>query len=212
MIRPFMSILLVALSAACAGDVASDRAPAEPVAVETEAAVETAEEEKPMEDYTNKVAEIRTTLGTITVRFFPDKAPNHVRNFIDLAEQGFYDGVRFHRVVPGFVIQGGDPNTKTENRRSWGSGGSGRNLTAEFNDVPHKRGILSMARSGHPDSASSQFFIMLKDTPYLDGQYTVFGEVVSGMEVADQIVAAAQGKELPDDPVRIETVTVRAAS
>ncbi|MGH9458957.1 MAG: peptidylprolyl isomerase [Thermoanaerobaculia bacterium] len=164
-----------------------------------------------MESYTNKVADIVTTKGTITVRFFPDVAPNHVRNFIDLAEQGFYDGTRFHRVIAGFMIQGGDPNTKTENRRTWGTGGSGKNVPAEFSEIPHNRGILSMARAAHPDSASSQFFIVVKEAPSLDGKYTVFGEVVSGMEVADAIVDAGQGKENPDDPVRIETVTVRAA-
>jgi cyclophilin family peptidyl-prolyl cis-trans isomerase len=190
--------------------------PPEVNAVETEtqaAPVETATapEEKPMSHYTDKVADIKTEKGTISIRFFPDKAPNHVRNFIDLAESGFYEGVRFHRVIPGFMIQGGDPNTKTDNRGSWGTGGSGKNVDAEFNDTPHRRGIVSMARSGHPDSASSQFFIVVKDSNFLDGQYTAFGEVVSGMDVADAIVAAGQGKENPDQPVRIESIAVRAA-
>lgn len=162
-----------------------------------------------MTDYADKVADIQTPLGTITIRFYPDKAPNHVKNFIELAERGFYDGVRFHRVIAGFMIQGGDPNTKTNDRRSWGTGGSGKNVKAEFNDVSHRRGIVSMARAQSPDSASSQFFIVVKDSTFLDRQYTVFGEVASGMDVADKIVAAGKGKENPDDPVAITKVTVR---
>lgn len=172
---------------------------------------EPVKKELTVSEMNSRIADIKTSKGTISIRFFPDKAPNHVRNFIDLAENGFYDGVKFHRVIPGFMIQGGDPNTKTTNRGSWGTGGSGTNVKAEFNDRSHKRGIVSMARSGHPDSASSQFFIVVKDSPFLDNQYTVFGEVMSGMEVADAIVAAGAGKENPDQPVAIETVTVRAA-
>lgn len=169
-----------------------------------------APEEKPMSYYADKVADLQTSQGTITIKFFPEKAPNHVKNFIDLAEQGFYDGVRFHRVIAGFMIQGGDPNSKTANRGTWGTGGSGKNVKAEFNDVPHRRGIVSMARSGQPDSASSQFFIVVKDSNFLDGQYSVFGEVVSGMDVADKIVSVAKGKENPDDPVTIQKVTIRS--
>lgn len=166
-----------------------------------------------MSEYENKVAEIRTGKGTITARFYPDAAPNHVRNFIDLAEQGFYDGTRFHRVIPGFMIQGGDPNTKTDNVASWGTGGSGRNIRAEFNDIPHKRGVLSMARSQSPDSASSQFFVVVADSGFLDNQYTVFGEVLSGMEVADEIVNAPRGaNDRPNDPVAIEGITIRDAA
>lgn len=133
-------------------------------------------------------AVIETRLGDITLRFFPDVAPNHVKNFIDLAQKGFYDGTIFHRVVPGFVIQGGDPNTKGPNRSTYGMGGPGYTIKAEFNSRPHKRGTLSMARSINPDSAGSQFFITVADVPFLDNQYTVFGEVVSGMEVVDEIV------------------------
>ncbi len=133
-------------------------------------------------------AVIETKLGNITLRFFPDVAPGHVKNFIDLAQKGFYDGTIFHRVVPGFVIQGGDPNTKGPNRSTYGMGGPGYTIKAEFNSKPHKRGTLSMARSSNPDSAGSQFFITVADVPFLDNQYTVFGEVVSGMEVVDEIV------------------------
>ncbi len=133
-------------------------------------------------------AVIETKFGDVTLRFFPDVAPNHVKNFIDLSRKGFYDGTIFHRVVPDFVIQGGDPNTKGPNRSTYGMGGPGYTLKAEFNSKPHKRGTLSMARSGNPDSAGSQFFITVADVPFLDNQYTVFGEVVSGMDVVDKIV------------------------
>ena len=149
-----------------------------------------AEENKPMSQYENKVAEIHTSSGEIDVRFFPDVAPNHVKNFIDLAEKGFYNGTKFHRVIPGFMIQGGDPNTISGSPATWGTGGSGKNIDAEFNAVKHKRGILSMARSNAPNSASSQFFIMVADAPSLDNQYTVFGQVTKGMDVADKIVDA----------------------
>ena len=171
-----------------------------------------AEQEKPMSYYQNKVAEMKTGNGTIVLRFFPDVAPNHVRNFIDLAEKGFYNGTKFHRVIEGFMIQGGDPNTRSGDPSTWGVGGAETNVKAEFNSKPHKRGVLSMARSQHPDSASSQFFIVVKDSTFLDRQYSVFGEVVSGMDVADKIVAAAKGKENPDDPVTITKVTIRSAS
>lgn len=164
-----------------------------------------------MSYYQDKVVDVKTDLGTITFRFFPEIAPNHVRNFIDLAEQGFYNGTRFHRVIPGFVIQGGDPNTKTDNRGIWGMGGTGKNVKAEFNSINHRPGILSMARSGHPDSASSQFFIVVGDASFLDNQYTVFGEVASGMDVANRIVAERSG-EPPANPVKIESATVRPAT
>ncbi len=186
---------------------ADDAVATETAQPETAAA---ANEQKPLSYYTGKVADLETSKGTITIRFFPDKAPNHVRNFIDLAEQGFYDGIRFHRVIAGFMIQGGDPNSKTDNRGTWGTGGSGTTVNAEFNDISHKRGIVSMARSPQSnDSAQSQFFIVVKDSPFLDGQYSVFGEVVKGMDVADKIVASAKGKEQPDSPETITKVTIR---
>ena len=170
-----------------------------------------AEQEKPMSYYQNKVAEMKTGKGTIVLRFFPDVAPNHVRNFIDLAEKGFYNGTKFHRVIEGFMIQGGDPNTRSGDPSTWGMGGAETNVKAEFNSKPHKRGVLSMARSQHPDSASSQFFIVVKDSNFLDNQYTVFGEVLSGMDVADAIVSAQKrpGSDMPVDPVAIESITVR---
>jgi peptidyl-prolyl cis-trans isomerase B (cyclophilin B) len=143
-------------------------------------------------------AVIKTKFGDMEVRFFPDKAPHHVQNFIKLAKSGFYDKTIFHRVIPGFMIQGGDPNSKSQDRASHGMGGPGHRIKAEFNSKPHKRGVLSMARANDPDSAGSQFFICVADANFLDWQYTAFGEVVSGMEVADRIVAAKRdGRDNP---------------
>ena len=143
-------------------------------------------------------AVIETRLGNMEIEFYPEKAPNHVSSFIELAKSGFYDGTAFHRVIPGFMIQGGDPNSKDDNRANDGVGGPGFNLKAEFNDTRHVRGILSMARSQSPDSAGSQFFICVADAPHLDRQYTAFGKVVSGMEVADKIVS--QPRDRRDNP------------
>jgi len=146
-------------------------------------------------DYAKTLAVLKTSQGAVTIRFFHDKAPGHVRNFVDLAAAGFYDGTLFHRVIPDFMVQGGDPLTKDpKNANLYGTGnatdrnGKTLNVKAEFNDVSHKRGVLSMARASDPDSASSQFFIVVKDSPFLDRQYTVFGEVVTGMDVVDRIV------------------------
>jgi len=160
------------------------------------------------------VAVLDTSMGKIVVMFFPDKAPNHVKNFIKLASKGFYDGTKFHRVIPGFMIQGGDPNTKTDNKASWGQGGPGYNVKAEFNDIHHARGILSMARTQDPDGAGSQFFIMVADTPSLDNQYSVFGQVLSGQDVADKIVnvptlgGGGPDKDMPVDPPVLKSVKV----
>jgi len=150
-------------------------------------------------------AVIETKFGDIEIKFFPEAAPGHVENFIKLAREGFYDGTIFHRVIPGFMIQGGDPNTKGPDTSTYGMGGPGWTIKAEFNDIPHKRGILSMARSQHPDSAGSQFFIVVKDSPFLDGQYTVFGEVTSGMETADKIVNLPRNRsDMPDERVEMK--------
>jgi peptidyl-prolyl cis-trans isomerase B (cyclophilin B) len=152
---------------------------------------------------------IETKLGNITLKFFPDVAPGHVKNFIDLAKKGFYDGTTFHRVIPGFMIQGGDPNSKDANKSKHGQGGPGYTIKAEFNDKPHKRGTLSMARAGHPDSAGSQFFICVKDSPFLDKQYTVFGEVESGIEVVDKIVSQKRdASDNPDDRIEMKVKIV----
>jgi peptidyl-prolyl cis-trans isomerase B (cyclophilin B) len=150
-------------------------------------------------------ATIETTEGTIQVEFWPDVAPGHVKNFIDLSKKGFYDGLIFHRVIPGFMIQGGCP-------QGTGTGGPGYQIKAEFNKRPdrkHTRGVLSMARSSNPDSAGSQFFIMHQDSPHLDGQYSAFGKVTSGMEAVDKIVASPTGaNDRPKNPPKIVKITV----
>jgi len=147
-------------------------------------------------------------IGDIVLKFFHDVAPGHVKNFTDLAKKGFYNGTTFHRVIPGFMIQGGDPNSKSADRASHGMGGPGYKIKAEFNSKPHKRGVLSMARANDPDSAGSQFFICVADANFLDWQYTAFGEVVSGMEVADQVVTVKRdGRDNPLERVEM-TVTI----
>lgn len=153
---------------------------------------------------------IKTKFGDMDVVFFPEKAPKHVENFITLATSGFYNGTIFHRVIPGFMIQGGDPNTKDLNKpETYGQGGPSQRVKAEFNDIPHRRGILSMARTSDPNSAGSQFFIVVKDSNFLDGQYTVFGEVVKGMEVADKIVSLPKNsRDLPNERAEMTIVVV----
>lgn len=166
-------------------------------------------EKKEIERMEKTRAVIETRLGNIELKFFPDVAPNHVENFITLAKQGFYDGTTFHRVIPGFMIQGGDPNTKSEDRSRHGSGGPGYNLKAEFNEKPHKRGILSMARTGDPNGAGSQFFICVADAPSLNRQYSVFGEVVSGLDVVDKIVKQPRdGNDNPKERVEMKVKIV----
>ena len=132
-----------------------------------------------IQDYEN-IVYMKLKDGMVVIELFPDKAPQHVEQIKRLVRSGFYDGLTFHRVIDGFMAQGGDP-------KGDGTGGSGKKIPAEFSKVPHKRGILSMARAQDPNSADSQFFIVLKDSPFLDGQYTVFGRVISGMEFVDKI-------------------------
>ena len=131
---------------------------------------------------------METSRGTINLKLFPDVAPKHCRNFKKLANSGFYDGTSFHRIIPGFMIQGGDINSRDNNPNNDGQGSPGWIVEAEFNEVPHKRGILSMARSSDPNSAGSQFFICVADAPHLDGKYTAFGEVIENLHVIDSIV------------------------
>ena len=146
--------------------------------------------------------------GDIVLKFYPDVAPNHAKNFCKLAAENFYNGTTFHRVIPGFMIQGGDPNSKNADRSNHGMGGPGYHIKAEFNNKPHKRGVLSMARAQDPDSAGSQFFICVADASFLDGQYTAFGEVISGMEIADRVVATKRdGRDNPLERIEM-TVTV----
>jgi cyclophilin family peptidyl-prolyl cis-trans isomerase len=156
----------------------------------------------------NETAVIETTLGNIEIEFFADIAPGHVKNFTDLAKKGFYDGTAFHRVIPGFMVQGGDPNSKNKDKSLHGTGGPGYTIKAEFNDTPHDRGVLSMARAQDPDSAGSQFFIVVKDSHFLDNQYTAFGRVTEGMDVADKIVNSPRdSRDNPNE--RIEMISVK---
>ncbi|MDO8283147.1 MAG: peptidylprolyl isomerase [Thermodesulfovibrionia bacterium] len=168
-------------------------------AAETKNAKFTKEEIKKMS--TTK-AVLDTKFGKIEIKFFPDVAPNHVKNFIDLAKKGFYNGTTFHRVIPGFMIQGGDPSGN-------GTGGPGYSVKAEFNDKSHKRGIVSMARSSDPNSAGSQFFICVADSKFLDKQYTVFGEVVSGMDAVDKIVSQPRNaNDKPNEKIEMKVSVV----
>lgn len=152
---------------------------------------------------------IETRFGKIVFKLLPELAPETVRNFVELAKSGFYDSTLFHRVIPGFMIQGGDPNTKKSDKSAWGMGGPGYTIKAEFNSRSHLRGIVSMARAADPDSAGSQFFIVTTDSPFLDRQYTVFGEVSEGMEIADRIVNLPRDNvDCPREEVRMNKVTV----
>jgi cyclophilin family peptidyl-prolyl cis-trans isomerase len=153
---------------------------------------------------------ITTKFGDIEVELYSDSAPKTVENFKALTKKGFYDGLIFHRIVPGFVIQGGDPYTRDiTNRRRWGTGGPGWNIKAEFNKNTHARGVLSMARSQDPDSAGSQFFIVLKDSNFLDGQYTIFGKVKSGMNAVDKIASLkTDHADVPINPDQAEIIKV----
>ena len=154
-------------------------------------------------------ANIETNFGKISFKLLPELAPETVRNFEKLAKEGFYDETLFHRVIPGFMIQGGDPNTKTDNKGSWGMGGPGYNIKAEFSSRSHLRGIVSMARSQDPDSAGSQFFLVIADSTFLDRQYTVFGEVTEGMDVVDKIVNLERdGNDCPLEKTQMIRVSV----
>jgi len=148
-------------------------------------------------------------LGSMIIELFPDVAPKHVANFDSLVSIGFYNGTAFHRVIPGFMIQGGDPNSKTQPRERWGYGDpSQKRVPAEFSTIAHRRGIISAARSADPNSATSQFFICVADAPWLDGQYSVFGRVLQGMDVADKIVNLPRDQR--DNPIdKVEMTIVK---
>jgi len=163
--------------------------------------------------YDDKLVVLETNLGNITIDFFPNDAPNHVNNFIGLAESGFYDGVIFHRIIPGFMIQGGDPNTISGDPSTWGTGGPNTSIDAEFNTIKHNRGIVSMARSADPNSGGSQFFIVHGDSNFLDEQYTVFGRIVTeeSFETLDKIAGVEiEPIDRPVDPdqVKITKATI----
>ena len=164
---------------------------------------------------TNDVAVIETIHGTMVAEFFHADAPNTVANFQTLARKGFYDGTTFHRIVKGFMIQGGDPLSKDPKNASLGSGSPGYSIKAEFNNQPHRLGVLSMARSSHPDSAGSQFFICLNRLADLDGQYTVFGKLIAGVDVLEKIGdlptkmdRSGEEKSVPEERVVIKRITI----
>lgn len=162
---------------------------------------------------TNEVAVMKTTLGEMVIEFWPDVAPKTVENFVTLAKKGFYDGTCFHRVIRGFMIQGGDPLTKDPAKEAlWGTGDPGYKIKAEFNDRPHEKGVISMARGPHPDSAGCQFFICHGRAPHLDRQYTAFGKLIKGEEVLDKIASvpcASNGREMSKPTQRIEVISVK---
>src|SRR5436190_22261527 len=170
----------------------------------------------PSSGMSNEIAVIKTTAGEMSIELWPDVAPKTVENFKTLAQKGFYDGTAFHRIVKGFMIQGGDPLTKNPNEeQSWGTGDPGYKIKAEFNDRSHQRGVISMARSQNPDSAGSQFFICLGDASFLDRQYTAFGKLVKGDDVLGKIgetpVKAGGGGEKSKPLTRVGVESIRIA-
>ena len=161
------------------------------------------------EFYEDPVVILETNLGEITITFFPDDAPQQVQNFIKLSSAGFYDGTLFHRIIPGFMIQGGDPNTIDGDSNTWGIGGPDTNVAEEFNSIKHNRGIVSMARSADPNSAGSQFFIVHKDSNFLDGEYTVFGRIATqeSFETLDKIAnVKTDSRDKPEEPEQVRII------
>ena len=159
----------------------------------------------------DKLVVLETNSGKLVIEFFSEDAPNHVKNFMNLTESGFYDGVLFHRIIPGFMIQGGDPNTKNPDNSSWGTGGPSTSVDAEFNSIKHNRGIVSMARSQNPNSAGSQFFIIHQNSNFLDQQYTAFGRIVTdeSFDTLDKIASVDIGER--DIPINTEEVKITKA-
>ena len=189
-------VLLFGLASACAAE--TNSAPAAKPEPKKEVAKPAV---KPASTNASEVAVLKTSEGEMVLEFWSDVAPNHVENFKKLAKEGFYDGTAFHRVIKGFMIQGGDPNSKDESKKSsWGMGGPGHTVKAEFNSKAHVRGVLSMARSQDPNSAGSQFFICHGDPRFLDNQYTAFGKLIKGDDVLEKI--ATTTTEPGDRPVK----------
>jgi peptidyl-prolyl cis-trans isomerase B (cyclophilin B) len=169
-----------------------------------------------IDEMKSKAVQITMNGGTFLIEFFPEDAPNTVHNFLKLVESGYYDGIVFHRIIPGFMIQTGDPNTKDpdSDRETWGQGGPGYQIKEEFNTIQHDRGIVSMARSNHPDSAGSQFFIMLEDSPHLDGQYTAFGRLIPGIPSSFHTLDLIEdlGTDASDRPTNLLESTILTAT
>jgi peptidyl-prolyl cis-trans isomerase B (cyclophilin B) len=203
MIRPLALLLLVGLAMGCRPQdetaPAMDAPPPPEEPAEELASSPTAAPGATAPNEGDEVAILETNHGRIVLKFFPDRAPKHVENFKKLAKEGFYDGTRFHRVIPGFMIQGGDPNSRKADRSLHGSGGPGYTIDAEFNATRHTAGILSAARTGDPNSAGSQFFIVHETSTHLDRQYTAYGQVIEGMDVVDTIANLPTGPG--DNPI-----------
>ena len=176
--------------------------------LETDVSSTPIKKEEPAMETVLPVVKIETNLGAFTMELFEDDAPNTVANFVHLAETGFYDGSKFHRCIPGFVIQGGDPNSKSADSSRWGTGGPGYCIACEINKRKHARGVLSMAHAGK-DTGGSQFFVTVASTPHLDGKHTVFGRITEGMDVVDKIATSPTGRgDQPITPVVMTKVTV----
>ena len=204
-----VSLLSMALGAVVGCGQAQTQDPAKEPAKEPKK-----EEPKPVSANTNEVGVIKTSAGEMVVEFWPDVAPKTVENFKKLAKAGFYDGTAFHRIVKGFMIQGGDPLTKDPSKEDrWGTGDPGYKIKAEFSDKPHQRGVLSMARSSDPDSAGSQFFVCLGDASFLDKKYTAFGKVIKGDDILGQIgetpVTPSNSGEKSKPVTRVGVVSVQ---
>lgn len=201
--------LSLGLSAVNAEEASQTEVKTEPTKPEIK--TETKEDKKIVN--TNEVAIIKTSEGEMVVEFWPDVAPGHVENFKKLANKGFYDGTCFHRVIKGFMIQGGDPLTKDDaNQARWGTGDPGYKIKAEFNDKAHVRGVLSMARSNDPNSAGSQFFICHGDPRFLDKQYTAFGKLLKGDDVLEKIATTPiRPGDRPVKRMNVESVKIVAA-
>jgi peptidyl-prolyl cis-trans isomerase B (cyclophilin B) len=180
------------------------------VSAEDKAPTKTDKKETPVSNTTNEVAVIKTVAGDMVIEFWPDVAPKTVENFKTLAKKGFYDGTAFHRIIKGFMVQGGDPLTKDETKQNrWGTGDPGYKIKAEFNERSHKRGVISMARSQDPDSAGSQFFICHGDPSFLDRQYTAFGKLIQGDDVLEKLATTKTGfQDRPEKRQGVESIQI----
>ena len=180
------------------------------VSAEDKAPTKTDKKETPVSNTTNEVAVIKTVAGDMVIEFWPDVAPKTVENFKTLAKKGFYDGTAFHRIIKGFMVQGGDPLTKDETKQNrWGTGDPGYTIKTEFNERSHKRGVISMARSQDPDSAGSQFFICHGDPSFLDRQYTAFGKLIQGDDVLEKLATTKTGfQDRPEKRQGVESIQI----
>lgn len=210
-------LCVFAFSTACAGDgrkaeQSDQQNESQAVAQKTDAPKNLDANQRSEYRYVISVTHGGKALGDIHIELWPDVAPKHVANFDSLVSIKFYDGTAFHRVIPGFMIQGGDPNSKDKPKATWGQGAPGqRKIPAEFSDHKHVPGIISAARTNDPNSATSQFFIMVGDSPWLDGQYSIYGKVTKGQEIVDKIVAVDRDtKDKPNEKVEMTIKKVKS--